>query len=249
MSEDAAKKSDLGIRTLSAIVMVAFAGTALWIGGNVWRIFAGMVGLAVLVEWALLVLKFEHRLFLRLFWLIGGVVYVGSAVALLGLIRLSPEGLYPVLIVLLGVIFTDVGAYAAGRTFGGPKIAPSISPSKTWTGLLGGMAAAAALGVFSTYLMYQSELAEHAEYVRQHGVPDDWYFHGWRWGQGVVVGCCVALVAQAGDFFQSWMKRRAGVKDSGRLIPGHGGVFDRVDGLIAVSFVIAIFEYGAFGNL
>jgi phosphatidate cytidylyltransferase len=229
--------------------MVAIAGTALWVGGLVWQLFAGIIGFAVFIEWMLLVVKFEHRSLQRSFWLVGGLTYIGSAAGLLGLIRLGPEGFYPVLIVLLGVIFTDVGAYAAGKAIGGPKIAPSISPSKTWAGLSGGMAAAAVLGVVWTYFSHQSELAEHADYVRQHGIPDDWYFQGWRWGQGIIVGCGVALVAQVGDFFQSWMKRRAGVKDSGKLIPGHGGIFDRVDGLIAVLFVIAIFEFGKFGDL
>ena len=115
------------------------------------------------------------------------------------------------------VIAVDVSAYFAGRAIGGPKIAPRISPNKTWAGLLGGcIGSVMALTAFA-------------------------YFFGSFWQGPVqatwIVGPIVALIAQAGDFFESWMKRRAGVKDSGSLIPGHGGVFDRTDGLIAVLFV------------
>jgi phosphatidate cytidylyltransferase len=128
-----------------------------------------------------------------------------------------PEGLLAVLQIVSAVIATDVGAYFAGRTLGGPKIAPKISPSKTWAGLIGGMIAAGL--VFVGWAMYVQAL------------------HPWTFA---VNGAVAAIIAQAGDFFESWMKRRAGVKDSGRLIPGHGGLFDRLDGLLAVSFVLGI---------
>jgi phosphatidate cytidylyltransferase len=119
---------------------------------------------------------------------------------------------------ILAVILTDIGAYFAGRTFGGPKIAPAISPSKTWSGLAGGMVGAAVALIAVTY---QAE-----------GFVDI----GWK----ILAGMAVAVVAQLGDFFESWMKRRAGVKDSGKLIPGHGGLFDRLDGLLGVMFVLGL---------
>jgi phosphatidate cytidylyltransferase len=122
------------------------------------------------------------------------------------------------------VIATDVGAYFSGRTFGGPKIAPAISPSKTWSGLAGAavLSALASLGLLllATGRIFFDEAQVLAQFT--------------------LAGVAVAVIAQAGDFFESWMKRRAGVKDSGSLIPGHGGLFDRVDGLLAVLFVAGL---------
>jgi phosphatidate cytidylyltransferase len=242
MSEAVAKKSDLGVRTASAIVMVAVAGGALWIGTWLWLAFTALIAIGVFWEWSRLVLAFQQFSIPRLLWLLGGLLYIGCAAGLLGLIRVYSDNIYPALVIMLAVIVTDIGGYAFGRTFGGPKIAPSISPSKTWSGLAGGMLATATLGVVVTYLQNQNDLAVYADYIQQNGAPDDWYFSGWQWQRGIVGGCLVAVVAQAGDFFQSWMKRRAGVKDSSNLIPGHGGLFDRVDGLIAVLFVAALLQ-------
>ncbi len=105
-----------------------------------------------------------------------------------------------------------------GRFIGGPKIAPAISPSKTWAGLFGGMIGAALLLNITVYLGFGGPLP--ADLARL-----------------AVFGGGFAIVAQAGDFFESWLKRRAGVKDSGALIPGHGGMFDRVDGMLPVCIV------------
>ncbi|MGQ0588171.1 MAG: phosphatidate cytidylyltransferase [Sphingosinicella sp.] len=110
---------------------------------------------------------------------------------------------------------TDIFAYFAGRAIGGPKLAPPISPNKTWAGLLGGMAGAAACGwLLATWFQMEP-------------------FFLWA---GAVMG----LIAQVGDLFESWMKRRAGVKDSGTLLPGHGGVLDRLDGLLAVAIATTL---------
>lgn len=116
----------------------------------------------------------------------------------------------------------DIGAYFAGRAIGGPRIAPSISPSKTWAGLGGGIVLAA--------------LAEIALFV----MTNKGFFDARGAFGSAAFGGAAAVVAQAGDFFESWMKRRAGVKDSGKLIPGHGGLFDRLDGLLAVMFVLGV---------
>ena len=106
---------------------------------------------------------------------------------------------------------TDIGAYAAGRAIGGPKLAPAISPNKTWAGLAGGVAAAALFG----WLIASTEILAL-------GQPF------------VLLGGLMAVLAQAGDLYESWEKRRAGVKDSGAILPGHGGVLDRIDGLLPV---------------
>jgi phosphatidate cytidylyltransferase len=190
----------------------------LWLGGWWWTALVALVGLGVLWEWRGLVWRFVANWPGRALWMAGGAVYVGIAAWTLAELR----GDMPAMLrIVLGVIATDIGAYFAGRTIGGPKIAPAISPSKTWAGLLGGMAAAALVYVGSG-LASPGELSLAVL---------------------AVLGAAVAIVAQAGDFFESWMKRRAGVKDSGRLIPGHGGLFDRVDGLLAVLFVAGILAF------
>jgi phosphatidate cytidylyltransferase len=157
------------------------------------------------------------------------VVYVGLAAITLALLRDGDPGAKIILVVIGSVVATDVGAYFAGRTFGGPKIAPSISPSKTWAGLVGGAMAAGITLVGSVSLAGNPQAVSLLPLC-------------------LVLGSMVAVIAQAGDFFESWMKRRAGVKDSGNLIPGHGGLFDRVDGLLAVTFVLGIFILLAAGG-
>ncbi len=116
--------------------------------------------------------------------------------------------------VFLIVWATDVGAYFAGRAIGGPKLAPVISPKKTWAGFYGGVAAATVLGTLWVYLTGLG-----ATYL--------------------LLAPLFSAAAQGGDLFESWMKRRAGVKDSGTMLPGHGGVFDRLDGLIPVAVLTA----------
>ncbi|MCW1403506.1 phosphatidate cytidylyltransferase [Novosphingobium sp. MW5] len=221
MAGGEAKKSDLGTRAVSAVVMVAVAGTALWLGGWLWALFVGAIAAGVLWEWRGLVRGFAATPMQQTLWSLGGIFYIGFATAMLLFLRSEFFPVIASLSVILAVIGTDIGAYFAGRTFGGPKIAPSISPSKTWSGLAGGMVGASL--AFAGLMAFQHQAAG--------GGPQP------QWSQAVFFGCFTAVVAQAGDFFESWMKRRAGVKDSGKLIPGHGGLFDRVDGLLAVVFV------------
>lgn len=216
------QKSDLPTRAASAIVMVAIAATALWLGGWFWTAFVAAVALGVLWEWWGLVIKFLTGWPLRGVWMVGGLIYVGLAAFWFSALRIlpSPAAWTLLVAIIFAVICTDVGAYFAGRTFGGPKIAPKISPSKTWAGLLGGMVGASTALVLVTY-------------------PGEGFA---GLGLKVAAGMSIAVVAQSGDFFESWMKRRAGVKDSSRLIPGHGGMFDRADGLLAVMFVVGLFS-------
>ncbi len=224
------KNADLKARTLSAIVMVAVAGGALWLGGIAWTVFVLLVATGVLWEWNKLSRKIAESWWARALWLVAGVVYVGTAGEMLHALRAN--NILSVQIVLLAVIATDIGAYFAGRTFGGPKIAPKISPSKTWSGLAGG-----AMGAFVVFLLFLTcPACLHGDF--RVGFEGQAY---------LLAGPLIAIIAQTGDFFESWMKRRAGVKDSGHLIPGHGGLFDRVDGLLAVLFVAGII--GAAGRL
>lgn len=232
MTQPQPKKSDLGVRVLSAIVMVTVAGAALWLGGSVWAAFVATVALGVLWEWWGLVAKFANTGLAKTLWVFAGLIYVGGSAASLVIIRQQPfGGLFWTFGLLTCVIATDVGAYFSGRLIGGPKIAPKISPSKTWAGLVGGM-----IGATMPLL---------AAFIWAGGGKITWT-SVWM---PVFLGCLLAVIAQAGDFFESWMKRRAGVKDSGSLIPGHGGLFDRVDGLIAVSFAICLLVAGSMALL
>ena len=226
MTEPAPRKSDLGVRVVSAVVMVVVAGTALWLGDWVWLAFVALVALGVLWEWRTLTSAFQHRTL----WNVSGLVYVFIAGATLAQFRLA-SGPLPVVLLVGSVVATDIGAYFTGRAIGGPKIAPAISPSKTWAGLVGGMLAA---GLFlASYLSWGwSNLSFPYEDVPMAALAII----------GALLGAVAAALAQLGDFFESWMKRRAAVKDSGQLIPGHGGLFDRVDGLLAVCFVAGLFS-------
>ena len=241
-AEQAPKQSDLKARTLSAIVMVAVAGGALVLGGIAWTVFVVLVATGVLWEWSKLSRRIALDWWGRALWLMAGVIYVGKGCE--QLLTLRKLGLSSVLFVVLAVIATDIGAYFAGRTFGGPKIAPKISPSKTWSGLVGGSLGASLTGLgFIVWYLHSLSRGLVAAAIMPTTVGD-WLITA---GQCLVAGVIIAVIAQTGDFFESWMKRRAGVKDSGHLIPGHGGLFDRVDGLLAVLFVAGVL--GALGKI
>ena len=152
------------------------------------------------------------------FWTVLGVLYLSIPLLALVWLRALPDvGLVMILWLFLVVWTTDVMAYVVGRKVGGPKLAPSISPGKTWSGLCGGMAGAAVVaGLMSTFM------------EPFHLLPS------------IVLALGLAVVAQIGDLAESAMKRQAGVKDSGGLIPGHGGLFDRIDGLLFAAPVLAL---------
>ncbi|BEV01759.1 phosphatidate cytidylyltransferase [Novosphingobium olei] len=224
----AKKNADLPVRIASAVVMLAIAGVALWRGGLVLDGFLAVAGLVVFGEYVRLASRIAPDPARMSAAVLTGALYIGwAAFALI----VMPT---PLLIGIMGlVICTDTGAYFTGRALGGPKIAPRISPSKTWAGLAGGMAAAGiwtALAVlFGGYLISAIGPTGPSlgEALRITNV-----------GFAALAGAALAVVAQAGDFYESWLKRRAGVKDSSRLIPGHGGLFDRVDGLLPVAIVV-----------
>ena len=136
-------------------------------------------------------------------------------------LRADPDlGLVAAIWLLATVWAIDICAYFAGRFFGGPKLAPRISPKKTWAGLIGGMAGAVAVAVVTSIWIGSGSAAILA-----------------------VIAVALTVLEQAGDFAESALKRRAGVKDSGTLIPGHGGILDRVDGLVAVTLGAAVLAF------
>lgn len=212
----AVRTGDLPKRATSAVVMIALAGAALSIGGWAWSALVVAVAMGVLWEWMRLVRRFVTSSLQLAIWISGGGLYVAAAGATL--LEARQIDALTVLALVGAVIATDIGAYFSGRAIGGPKIAPRISPSKTWAGLCGGIVAAT---LFLSAIVWLALDGHRDNYL----------------ALALLVGPLSAIVAQAGDFFESWMKRRAGVKDSGRLIPGHGGLFDRVDGLMAVCVV------------
>ena len=218
------KTADLPRRLASAAVMLAVTALALAIGGFVLDAFVALVALVAFGEFALLVTRATPNFLVRIAAWLAGAAYFGLAAAIL-----AGASTFLLLMVVGITVFTDTGAYFTGRAIGGPRIAPKISPSKTWAGLVGGMAASV-IWVFLSVWAMDAGLGWPRYELGLNLSPQN--VTG-----AIVLGAGLAVVAQAGDFFESWLKRRAGVKDSSRLIPGHGGVFDRIDGLVPVVLV------------
>ncbi len=202
--------SELTLRTLTGLALIALALGVSFVGGNLFALFVAAAATVLFYEWTRLTKGWGPV------WYVGGFIYaLIPAVALLWIRERDDLGLYLLLWTFVITWSTDIGAYFAGRRFGRRKLAPALSPNKTVEGLVGGVIAATVMGgamVFATGL----------------GRPL------------LFLAPLFAIAAQAGDLFQSGMKRRAGVKDSGRLLPGHGGVFDRIDGLIPVAALTAL---------
>lgn len=198
------KWSGLSVRILSAIVLAALFILLLKIGGWLFTWFVLMASMMMIREWNNLTDREESL------WRLAGLFYVSIPCAALIWLRELNMGFYLVLYVILCVAATDIGAYFTGRQFGKNKLAPTISPNKTWEGLGGGVLVAGLVGGLGQMMtQFPSNIIG-----------------------GIFLGMLLAVVAQCGDLFESWLKRRADVKDSGTLIPGHGGLLDRIDGLI-----------------
>lgn len=248
---------DLLVRALSAVILAPIALALTWAGG-LW--FAGLVFVGVLIvywEWYKIILQNTQRpvvllghIFLAFIgfayfqaqpvwiaagliagavllygagsfdriarWVSEGFVYTGLAFVSLLALREGDGGLLFIIYLFLVVWGTDVAAYFSGRTFGGPKLWPAVSPNKTWSGAIGGVLISSLLGMGFVAVAGGSQLL-------------------WAFALAVVL----SAVSQLGDLFESSLKRRFKVKDSSRLIPGHGGLLDRVDGLLAA----AVFSY------
>jgi phosphatidate cytidylyltransferase len=202
--------NELAIRAGTGLAMMAVALVAVVAGGYGFALLAAAVATAVFYEWTRLTRSWGAG------WYVAGFAYASiAALSLLWVRERGDNGLALALWVFVIVWATDIGAYFAGRAIGGPKLAPAISPGKTWAGFYGGVAAATVIG--GTWA-----LSQHLHPVL------------------LLLGPLFAAASQGGDLFESWMKRRAGVKDSGRWLPGHGGLFDRVDGLLPVAILTAI---------
>lgn len=246
----------LVVRTATGVAMALVALMALWLGDIAFWVLASVIALFMMAEWsnlhaappkhkrlaqyalsvplalmapAWLILRSDD--FFTLGLLAGaaffvvivtsrpklalGVLYCGLPALALVLLRRAPDGVLVTTWAMALVWACDTGAYFAGRSIGGPKLAPSVSPNKTWAGLGGGVVAA---GLFGWALHDLTGL--------------DWRL--------AAASPLLAVLAQAGDLYESALKRRAGVKDSGNVLPGHGGVLDRLDGLVPVAPVAAL---------
>lgn len=250
--------SNLQLRVISSVVLIVAVLAVTWFGGVAFRILSAAIAGAMFYEWsamsrragssrnelvaaallAVVLLAFilgysaasvlvllalsvlaslvGSRLNGQGLWTPAGLAYAGLSGLSLGWSRDADHtGLIAILFLFAVVWATDICAYFVGRSLGGPKLAPSISPGKTQSGALGGtvggvlagMALAISAGLGSLPLL-------------------------------ALVAFLLSVVSQVGDLFESWVKRRHGVKDSGNLIPGHGGVMDRVDGLVAAAFAL-----------
>lgn len=257
-TEAAASKSDLPTRAVAGLVMIGVAVAAIYFGGWPFRILVGLAAALMLMEWCDMhrlsrtwasagVAMLAANLWLLPEFLFPSVQFDGEAARgvwygwglalflalLLGILGRSARlgfGYLYVAIPSFGLLIlnwlsweavfwamvvtwsTDIFAYFAGRSIGGPKLAPKVSPNKTWAGLFGGMAGAGILGAVTALAF---------------GLDAPFLY----------VGALMGLIAQAGDLYESAVKRNAGVKDSGTILPGHGGVLDRLDGLLPVVVV------------
>lgn len=255
-----ARFGDLGLRVLSAIGLAVIVVVVLWLGG-VWvaalaalaavlmlwelhrmatgdgRAFApGLVvaaasaALAVFVTgaagvgWGALMVAVGAALAALAAgqaraWMAAGVVYIGFAMAYVTVIRDDPGlGLAAIVWLILVVAAADIGAYFAGRLIGGPKLWPAVSPKKTWSGALGGLACALLVGLAVAAVA------------------------GWGFWTIAALSVGVAIASQAGDLVESSVKRHFGIKDASQIIPGHGGVMDRLDGILGGLWLFALYD-------
>ncbi len=257
-------RSELGLRVISGVVMAVVALLTLWWGGWPFALLWTLVGVIAASEWLKIVLpdapdNYRFGLMgaialagLTAFighealaiglsvaaafgaWLLvrspvrliaaAGILYAAAIAIAPIIVRLEPHlGLTLIAWCFAVVWATDVAAYFSGRAFGGPKLWPAVSPKKTWSGAIGGALAGVLAGLAVSLI------------ARRTGVP-------WPLGAFATMVCGLAASAagQAGDLLESSLKRRFGVKDSGSIIPGHGGVLDRLDAFVVVVTLVAV---------
>lgn len=253
----------LGARVISAICLLVPAVFAIHQGGLVYNVLIAVIGGLMAWEWTrlclgtfdksgwllvglslasafsitygqqnealLLILPISAALLYfrspkensRAFWMAVGTFYVTLPIMAFDWLRhATTDGQALVYWLAILVWATDTGGYFAGKSIGGPKLAPKISPKKTWAGLIGGMTCAAISGYVSATLF-------------------DWNAPVFI----AILSAALAVFAQIGDLFESHLKRHFGVKDSSNIIPGHGGVLDRLDGMVSAALVVAVILY------
>jgi phosphatidate cytidylyltransferase len=206
------------IGIITAVLAVLQAAWGGW-DSSVWiEILAGLAATAVA---GLLVNRG------RAIWFVVGILYVAVPAAALVTIRADPAfGRAALIWIIALVVAADTGGYLVGRTVGGPKLAPRISPNKTWSGLGGAVLGAALAGLSVAFMLNHTNV---------------WML--------TLISAVLGLLEQGGDLVESAFKRHFGVKDTSQIIPGHGGVLDRVDGLLAVAVAVLVINQWAGGSV
>jgi phosphatidate cytidylyltransferase len=199
--------SNLVLRIVSAAVLAPLAIFAAYLGGWPFALFWALAAIAVLWEWT--------KLVAGLSWIIAGIGYAGVMLAAPMVLRHDAEFGFLAMVLLFAIVWTtDILGYFAGRAIGGPKLLPAISPKKTWSGAIAGTLAAMIVAVVVAA-----------------------FFGTFNSAALAIVALFLSVVAQLGDLLESWIKRQFGAKDASQLIPGHGGVMDRLDGFWAAALV------------
>jgi phosphatidate cytidylyltransferase len=212
---DSAGQGGLRTRVISALVLAPVALGLTYLGGAAFNGMLLIVAALMAYEWNRICRGSSSRK--RPLWLAAGLVYIAVPCIAMSWLRATPETGLAIILWLLAVIWgTDIGAYFAGRGIGGPKLAPRISPKKTWAGLAGGMIAAGVVGAVTAAVL---------------DLPGTLGL--------IAFSMALAVVAQGGDLVESAVKRHFKVKDSGTIIPGHGGLLDRLDGLLTAAPAVA----------
>lgn len=226
-----AQGNNLLLRIVSAIVLAPVALIVAWLGGWLFALFWGIAAIVVLWEWVLLLAGPDHRLrggtaaaaaiFVlseRRLWITGGILYAGVLLFAPLMLRYGGDFGFSAIIFVFAVVWTtDILGYCGGRAFGGPKLAPAVSPKKTWSGAVSGAVGATAVGAGTAVWLGFGKFAVLA-----------------------AVAFLLSIATQGGDLMESAIKRRFGAKDASHLIPGHGGVMDRLDGFWAAALVACL---------
>ncbi len=217
-------------RILSSVVLIPVCIAAIWYGGIALCALLGLCIIISLVEWTNLSFRLTPSAIKRLTLLLVGLVYISFSFSMVAMIGLSgfgvpEEGKEWILFLFLTIWSSDTLAYVIGKNFGGPKMTPTISPNKTWSGYAGALLGPALTLTFCIHVLTPFSMIEHTP-------PGLLTF---------LAGAVIGVVGQAGDLLISYMKRKAGIKDTGNLIPGHGGILDRIDALLLVVPVYAAY--------
>lgn len=223
------------LRAASAIILMPVVLYALIAGGTAFLILMGIAAALSVREWWIMSRKGNATALHKL----AGIIYLAVCfTAFVYLREYYPDGAGLALCLLLSIWASDIGAYFTGKAIGGPKLAPYISPKKTWAGLFGGLISSAAM--FVAYAFYVGPAVTR------------WTGYDLSIAEGApvlslaIIGASITLTGQAGDLLESYEKRRADMKDSGALIPGHGGILDRIDSLLLASpiFLVTLRIFG-----
>jgi len=217
--------SELQKRVLSAMVLIPLVLGIIYIGGWIFTSFVILLAVLMLYEWFTITKEGS------VWWKVLGLFYVGIACYMLWITRTDYNlGDYKTIYWFLLIIWaTDTGAYFIGKKFGNKKLAPNISPNKTWAGFWGGIICSLILQVL--FILFQMVVTNNEQQLYEMKVSIGVMFF---------LVPIISIISQMGDLFESWLKRKFDVKDSGNIIPGHGGVLDRLDGVLSVFFIQSI---------